>query len=269
MPTAITPPAPSATIAYLDRSGLVGYDTSIAIGADGLGLISYYNATNDDLKIAHCSNTACSSATTATVDTWARSVCTPPSPSAPTASASSATTTTPTTTSRSPTSGSVCHEIARQTSVSAPRGCRPSPSARSSLPSRSTPKPARCPASHATIQEAADDPACATVTLAAQTYPESIVIRRSLTLAGPGTGGAVVQGLVLIAGATTEVTLNDLRVENGCVPDALRTSGGARLTGNNLQVERSDGLPCPLTADTIFTDGFESGNTTAWSSTTP
>ena len=45
------------------------------------------------------------------------------------------------------------------------------------------------PGSHTTIQEAADDPACATITLAAQTYPESIVIRRSLTLAGPATGG--------------------------------------------------------------------------------
>jgi len=125
------------------------------------------------------------------------------------------------------------------------------------------------PGTHATIQEAADDPACVTISLAAQTYPESIVLRRSLTLAGPGTGGAVIQGLVLIAGATTEVTLNDLRVENGCRPDALRTSGGAKLTGTNLQVERSETLPCPATADTIFTDGFESGNTTAWSATTP
>jgi hypothetical protein len=125
------------------------------------------------------------------------------------------------------------------------------------------------PGSHATIQEAADDPACATITLATQTYPESIVLRRSLTLAGPGTGGAVVQGLVLVAGATTQVTLNNLRVENGCVPDALRTSGGARITGNNIQVERSSALPCPATADTIFANGFESGNTGAWSGTTP
>jgi len=125
------------------------------------------------------------------------------------------------------------------------------------------------PGTHATIQGAADDPACATVNLAAQTYPESIVLRRSLTLAGPGTGGSVVQGLVLVAGASTVATLNDLRVENGCVPDALRTSSGARLTGTNLQVERSTGLPCPLTADAIFVDGFESGNTTAWSRTTP
>ena len=125
------------------------------------------------------------------------------------------------------------------------------------------------PGSHATIQEAADDPSCAIVDLAAQTYPESIVIRRSLTLAGPGSGGAVVQGLVLISGATTEATLQDLRVENGCIPDALRTSGGAKLTGENMEVERSSTLPCPLTADTIFANGFESGNTGAWSNTSP
>jgi hypothetical protein len=125
------------------------------------------------------------------------------------------------------------------------------------------------PGAHATIQEAVDDPACATITLSAQTYPESIVIRRSLTLAGPGAGGAVVQGLVLMTGSGTLVTLNDLRVENGCVPDALRASGSAILTGANLQVERSAALPCPLTADAIFADGFESGNTSAWSSTSP
>jgi len=125
------------------------------------------------------------------------------------------------------------------------------------------------PGSHATIQEAADDPACAEVVLAAQTYPESVVLRRTVTLAGPAAGGAVVQGLVLISGASTVATLRDLRVENGCVPDAVRASGGARLIGENLQVQRAAGLPCPLTADTIFVDGFESGNTSAWSITSP
>ena len=87
------------------------------------------------------------------------------------------------------------------------------------------------PGSHATIQEAADDPTCVTVNLTAQTYPESIVIRRSLTLAGPTSGGAVVQGLVLMTGSGTQVTLNDLNVENGCAPDAIRTSGGANRPG--------------------------------------
>lgn len=43
--------------------------SSITIGADGFGLISYYDATNGDLKVAHCTNTACSSSTVAAMDT--------------------------------------------------------------------------------------------------------------------------------------------------------------------------------------------------------
>ena len=38
------------------------------MGADGLGLISYRDATNDDLKVAHCSNAACTAATITTLD---------------------------------------------------------------------------------------------------------------------------------------------------------------------------------------------------------
>ena len=36
-----------------------GCYTSITIGADGLGLISYFDSTNGDLKVAHCSNPFC------------------------------------------------------------------------------------------------------------------------------------------------------------------------------------------------------------------
>ncbi len=44
----------------VDSSGDVGQDTSIIIGADGYGLISYYDVTNGNLKVAHCSNLECS-----------------------------------------------------------------------------------------------------------------------------------------------------------------------------------------------------------------
>jgi preprotein translocase subunit Sec61beta len=57
----------SAAIYTLD-TGLMGEFSSITIGADGLGLISYYDSTNYDLKVAHCNNTACSTAVTTTLD---------------------------------------------------------------------------------------------------------------------------------------------------------------------------------------------------------
>jgi hypothetical protein len=40
-------------------AGYVGECTSIAIGADGLGLISYFDRTNTDLKVLHYGNRAC------------------------------------------------------------------------------------------------------------------------------------------------------------------------------------------------------------------
>ena len=58
------------SITTLDSDGDVGQYTSIAIGQDGYGLISYYDATNKDLKIAHCSNLACTNATVQTIDPW-------------------------------------------------------------------------------------------------------------------------------------------------------------------------------------------------------
>jgi hypothetical protein len=33
--------------------------TSITIGSDGLPLIAYYDSTNNDLRVAHCSNPLC------------------------------------------------------------------------------------------------------------------------------------------------------------------------------------------------------------------
>jgi len=37
----------------------VDFETSITIGADGLGLISYQAHPTEDLKVAHCENTFC------------------------------------------------------------------------------------------------------------------------------------------------------------------------------------------------------------------
>jgi hypothetical protein len=47
----------------VDADGVVGNYPSIAIGADGLPLVSYYDLANGDLEVAHCEDLACSAAT--------------------------------------------------------------------------------------------------------------------------------------------------------------------------------------------------------------
>jgi hypothetical protein len=50
----------SNMITTVDSSGQVGTYTSIMIGTDGFPLISYYDATNGDLKVLKCSTASCS-----------------------------------------------------------------------------------------------------------------------------------------------------------------------------------------------------------------
>jgi hypothetical protein len=50
---------PRVALTTLDGSGNVGQFTSVAIGADGFGLISYQDKTNGNLKVAHCSDLFC------------------------------------------------------------------------------------------------------------------------------------------------------------------------------------------------------------------
>jgi hypothetical protein len=58
----------TAMTSIVDSDGSVGLYSSIIIGADGLGLISYYDIDNGNLKVAHCNNIECSSATAYILD---------------------------------------------------------------------------------------------------------------------------------------------------------------------------------------------------------
>ena len=47
------------TVTTVDSTGIVGRSSAITIGGDGLGLISYYDSTNQSLKVLHCGNQLC------------------------------------------------------------------------------------------------------------------------------------------------------------------------------------------------------------------
>jgi hypothetical protein len=60
---------PPSTRTTVDSTGDVGQYSSIAIGTDGLPIISYFDTSNTHLKVAHCENQSCTSpATITTVD---------------------------------------------------------------------------------------------------------------------------------------------------------------------------------------------------------
>jgi hypothetical protein len=56
------------TCSALDAGDEMGYDFAIARGADGFGLIVYWESALDDLKAAHCNDLECTTATFSTVD---------------------------------------------------------------------------------------------------------------------------------------------------------------------------------------------------------
>ncbi|MEI7745175.1 MAG: hypothetical protein WCK58_15675 [Chloroflexota bacterium] len=83
-PTALTGPAgvagasdllrPRFTRTTIDSTGVVGYFIGVTIGVDGLPLVSYQDATRQALRVAHCSDMACTSATLLDADAKAGEV---------------------------------------------------------------------------------------------------------------------------------------------------------------------------------------------------
>ncbi len=124
--------------------------------------------------------------------------------------------------------------------------------------------------SHPTIQAAVDDLACSEIGLQGQVYDEAIVIGRSLGISGVSSVTTIIVGQVRVEGGSSVVTMADLKVDAsnaaaaGCFKDAVLADGGARLIGSNLAVLNAAGAACLL-----FSDGFEGGNTAAWSAVTP
>jgi hypothetical protein len=65
----VSAPGAHALDAPAASRNVVGYDTAIAVGSDGLPVISYRDVTAGALKVAKCANGACTgTATITTVD---------------------------------------------------------------------------------------------------------------------------------------------------------------------------------------------------------
>ena len=124
--------------------------------------------------------------------------------------------------------------------------------------------------SYPTIQSAVDDASCTEIVLAAQTFEESVVISRDLDMRGVSTTTTVIEGQVTVQGGSTQVVLEDLTVDGsapgvgGTYNEALLVEGGAEVNGLRIVVLNATEDP-----SAIFTDGFESGDTSAWSNVVP
>jgi hypothetical protein len=64
----LTCTATNPTVSVLDSANDTGYYTALVIGADGRGLISYVDKTANALRVAHCDDNACTTATLSTLD---------------------------------------------------------------------------------------------------------------------------------------------------------------------------------------------------------
>jgi len=127
-------------------------------------------------------------------------------------------------------------------------------------------KDAGHPGTFTSIQPAVDDAACTEIVLAAQVFPQSVAVTRSLVLRGDSSSTTVIRGQLTVTGGATEISLQNLQVNGGgCFSVALDVGDGAQVTSQqDLVVLNDAGGGCQ-----IFLDGFESGDTTAWSNTIP
>ncbi|MEJ2084116.1 MAG: hypothetical protein P8Y44_00365 [Acidobacteriota bacterium] len=124
------------------------------------------------------------------------------------------------------------------------------------------------PGTHATIQQAIFDQGCALIDLADQTYTESLLIDRAVSLQGVFEGQTAVAGQVRITSQAVTANLSSLDVEAGCDDFAVQVDAGGQASVALVKVTWTQGLPCPALG-ILFGDGFETGDAAEWSSTSP
>lgn len=123
-----------------------------------------------------------------------------------------------------------------------------------------------------TIAAALADVSCDPIQIAAGSYTTSLSISRDVTLNGAGSASTTIAGWVGASGAATDAVLNSLRIDataassSLCYASGLDVRGGATASGLDLVVV---GRPTPIAACGFFADGFEGGDTLAWSARQP
>jgi hypothetical protein len=119
-----------------------------------------------------------------------------------------------------------------------------------------------------TLAAALADPTCDPIQVASGTFTQSLAIARDVTIVGAGSGSTTIAGWVSVTGSATDAVINALRIDATgasaplCYASGLDVRGGARASGFDLAVI---GRPSPTAGCAFFADGFESGDTAAWS----
>ena len=123
-------------------------------------------------------------------------------------------------------------------------------------------------ASYPSIQSAVDVINCTEIVVASGSFFENVAIGRTLEIRGVSSTTTTIVGKVTVGGSGTKATLKGLTIAvlpEDIPHDGLVVVGDAEVIPDDLVIGTTDLDP----ADHIFSDGFESGDTTMWSNTVP
>lgn len=123
-------------------------------------------------------------------------------------------------------------------------------------------------ATYPSIQSAVNVINCTEIVLTSGNFFGDVAIGRTLTLQGVSSSSTTILGKVTVSGPSTQATLKALKIavgSNDLPYNGLVIVGEAVVLPDDLVIGTTYLDP----ADHIFSDGFERGDTTAWSNTVP
>lgn len=118
------------------------------------------------------------------------------------------------------------------------------------------------PGQYPTLQAAIEDDACTTIGMTAGSFPGALLLARPAMIEGAGIDATILGGQLLVQGSGTSVSLSDVTIANTC-PQAVVVRDSAQLVPHEVEIVAAPPGECRLSGS-IFEDGFESGDTSAW-----